>query len=33
MTQDINPQETIMRLVHYFGSREGMLTHNLTMLS
>ncbi len=33
MTQDITPQEAIKRLEQHFGSREGMLTHNLTALS
>ena len=33
MTQDITPQEAIKRLEQHFGSREGMLIHNLTMLS
>ena len=33
MTQDITPQEAIKRLEQHFGSREGMLTHTLTMLS
>lgn len=33
MTQDINTHEAIKRLEQHFGSREGMLTHNLTMLS
>lgn len=33
MTQDITTQEAIKRLEQHFGSREGMLTHNLTMLS
>jgi hypothetical protein len=32
-TQDITPQEAIKRLEQHFGSREGMLTHTLTMLS
>ena len=31
--QDITPQEAIKRLEQHFGSREGMLTHTLTMLS
>jgi hypothetical protein len=29
----MTPQEAIKRLEQHFGSREGMLTHNLTMLS
>jgi hypothetical protein len=33
MAQDITPQEAIKRLEQHFGSREGMLTHTLTMLS
>lgn len=33
MTQDITPQEAIKRLEQHFGSREAMLTHNLTVLS
>ena len=32
-TQDITPQEAIKRLDQHFGSREGMLTHTLTVLS
>ena len=31
--QDITPQEAINRLEQQFGSREGKLTHTLTMLS
>lgn len=33
MMQDITPQEAIKRLEQHFGSREGMLTHTLMMLS
>ncbi|WP_438382321.1 hypothetical protein ABHV46_00930 [Asaia sp. BMEF1] len=33
MTQDITTQEAIKRLEQHLGSREGMLTRNLTMLS
>lgn len=33
MTQDLATQEAMKRLEQHFGSREGMLTHNLTMLS
>ena len=33
MNQDLTTQEAINRLEQHFGSREGMLTHNLTMLS
>jgi hypothetical protein len=33
MTQDITTQEAIKRLEQHFDSREGMLIHNLTMLS
>ncbi|MET4029528.1 MULTISPECIES: hypothetical protein [unclassified Bradyrhizobium] len=33
MTQDLTPQEAMKRLEQHFGSREGMLTHTLTMLS
>jgi hypothetical protein len=33
MTQDITTQEAIKLLEQHFGSREGMLTHTLTMLS
>ena len=33
MTQDITPQEAMQRREQHFGSREGMLTHTLTMLS
>jgi hypothetical protein len=33
MTQDITPQEAIKRLEYHFGSRDGMLIHNLTVLS
>lgn len=33
MTQDVTPIEAIKRLEQHFGSREGMLTHMLTMLS
>lgn len=33
MSQDITLQEAVKRLEQHFGSREGMLTHNLTMLS
>ncbi len=33
MTQDLTPQEAMRRLEQHFGSREGMLTHTLTMLS
>lgn len=33
MTADIPPQEAMKRLEQHFGSREGMLTHTLTMLS
>lgn len=32
MTQDITPQEAMKRLEQYFGSREGMLTHTLTIV-
>ena len=32
-TQDITPQEAIKRLEQHFSSREGMLTHALTVLS
>jgi len=33
MTQDLTTQEAMKRLEQHFGSREGMLAHNLTMLS
>lgn len=33
LTVDITPQEAMKRLEQHFGSREGMLTHTLTMLS
>lgn len=33
MTHDITQAEAIKRLEQHFGSREGMLTHTLTMLS
>lgn len=33
MTQDLTPQEAMKRLEQHFGSREGVLTHTLTMLS
>ena len=33
MTQDITTQEAINRLEQHFGSREGMLTYTLTVLS
>jgi hypothetical protein len=33
MMQDLTTQEAMKRLERHFGSREGMLTHNLTMLS
>jgi len=33
MTQDITTQEAMNRLEQHFGSRVGMLTHNLTILS
>ncbi len=33
MAQDITTHEAIKRLEQHFGSREGMLIHNLTMLS
>ena len=32
-TEDITPQEAIKRLEQHFGSREGFLTHTLTVLS
>ena len=32
-TQDITSQEAIKRIEQHFGSREGMLTHTLTVLS
>lgn len=33
MSVDITPEEAVSRLEQHFGSREGMLTHTLTMLS
>lgn len=33
MAQDITTQEATKRLEQHFGSREGMLIHNLTILS
>ncbi|KRQ99653.1 hypothetical protein CQ12_16965 [Bradyrhizobium jicamae] len=33
MTQDITLQDAMKRLEQHFVSREGMLTHTLTMLS
>lgn len=33
MSVDITPQEAMRRLEQHFGSREGMLTHTLSMLS
>lgn len=33
MSVDITPQEAMSRLEQHFGSREGMLTQTLTMLS
>ena len=33
MTQDLTPQEAIERLETHFGGREGMMLHQMTMLS
>ncbi len=33
MIQDLTPQEAIKRLEQHFGGREGMMLHQLTMLS
>lgn len=33
MSVDLTPQEAMSRLEQHFGSREGVLTHTLTMLS
>lgn len=33
MTQDLTPQEAIERLEEQFGGREGMMLHQLTVLS
>ncbi len=33
MTQDLTPQEAIKRLETHFDGREGMMLHQLTMLS
>jgi hypothetical protein len=33
MAQDLTTQEAMKRLEEHFGSREGILTHNLTILS